>query len=248
MRSLASILIVCLATLGPALAQDARDLPWNVRITAEYIEAPHALVTQVMTSEHADSGPRLHARLREHVRNGRARILETIIITTRTGQRGTAESFAEYPYPARDFPLLTHGFPFPIADPPKPEPEPDPIPADPNSFRLHWPQAWETRNVGILFEVEPFVEPDNKIIDLRMRPEILTLLRRDTWFQYRDDWGDASIWKPAIENRTINVGITVLDGSFAFAGLHTPTKKSGGPDPTRKILLFVRADIIPVGS
>jgi hypothetical protein len=52
--------------------------------------------------------------------------------------------------------------------------------------------AFETRNTGVTFEVEPTLDSDGTI-DLRPSPEIVTRLRLETWMEHVDQWGDGSM-------------------------------------------------------
>ena len=237
------VLTACLAALGPAQAQDARDLPANIRIIAEYIEAPHTLVTQVMAGEHADSGPKLHARMRELVKENKARILETSFVTARSGYRARAESVMEHIYPTEYQPPGRPGT-FIGSGPSRSDDAADEA-KPPRDHR--WPTAFETRNVGVTLDIEPVLQTNRNLVDLRFTQEMTRLLRYEMWSEYRDQWGDAPIRFPIYEALESESIVTLLDGKFGFVGLLTPSKKSGSPDTSRKILLFVRADIIPIG-
>ena len=85
-------LVLC----GPATGMEEWELPVHIRIIAEYIEAPHATVTEVMASEVADSGPKLHAHMRALVKEKKARIMETTIAVARPGQKATVEAFGAF--------------------------------------------------------------------------------------------------------------------------------------------------------
>ena len=215
-----------------ALAGETSDLA-NIRVIAEYIEAPHELVSEVMVSEHADSGPKLHARMRALVKEKKARIMETGIVTARSGEKALVESVAEYIFPSEYSPpgLPCGG-------------SPPPLPKEKHGGRPGWPTAFETRNVGVTLEVEPTVEIHNKAIDLRIVPELVELLRLETCMEHRDQWGDGSIRMPTFGTLRMNTSNPLVPPPFGFVGLLTPHKKDGGRDFTRKIMLFVRVDVM----
>jgi len=229
------LLTILLALALPLAAEEwtERDLPRHIRVIAEYIELPHTLLTEVMVSEHADSGPKLHARMRTLVKEKQARIMETSIIVARPGQKATVESIGEFIAPT----------------------EYEPPGSDLSEFvstrttprlRPETPWAFETKNVGVTLEIEPNVGANNKIVDLRMTPELSERLRLETWVTHRDRWGDASIRRPTYEELRMSFGITLLANEWGFVGIHTPHAESGNRDFTRKIMLFVRADVIPI--
>jgi Flp pilus assembly secretin CpaC len=234
------ILLACLAALGPAYGTDESAVPPNIRVIVEYIEVPHELVTEVMTSDRADSGPRLHARMRTLTKEGKAKVLETSIVTSRSGQKAVSESITEYIYPTE-------------YDPGGLGWTPPALPMDASGqpiFKIplrptHYP-AFETRNVGVTLEIEPTVEASGKTIDLRFAPEIVQFMKLDTHMEFHDQWGDASMRYPRFTRFCTSTSITLRDGKFGFVGVLTPTKKDGGPDTTRKTMLFVRADVMTI--
>jgi hypothetical protein len=235
-----SALVSSLLTIGALHAQTDTPPP-NVRVIVEYIETSHELVTELMTSEHADSGPRLHARMRELTKKNKAKVLETSIVTARSGRKAIAESIMEFIYPS-EYEVGGLGWTPPLL----------PVDAEGNIIfkkpvRPTHPPSFETRNLGVTLEIEPTVHADGQMIELRFAPEIVELLHLDTWTEYEDHWGKADWTMPVFGSSRSNTALTLFDHRFGFIGVLTPTRKSGGADTSRKILLFVRADIIPIG-
>lgn len=67
--------------------------------------------------------------------------------------------------------------------------------------------------------------------------------------EYRDQWGDASISSAKFETSRINNMILDLRlGKFELASTITPKPTEAVPATMRKILVFVRCDVVPVGS
>ena len=85
---------------------------------------------------------------------------------------------------------------------------------------------------------------NDKIVDLRFVPELVRFLRLETWVEYKDQWGDASIRRPTFETLRTNTSITMEHNKFGFAGLLTPHKEDGGRNFSRKIMVFVRTDVM----
>lgn len=217
----------------PAQEWTERNLPRHIRIIVEYIEVPHPAFTAVMLSKDADSGPRLHARMRELVKKNEARIMETSIIVARPGQKATVESIGEFIAPTEYEPPGSDLSAFvPASSTPRLRPE--------------TPWAFEIKNVGVTLEVEPNLGPRNKLVDLRFAPELSNRLRLETWVSHHDQWGDASIRRPTYEELRMSTGLTLLANTWGFVGIHTPHAPDGGRNATRKIMLFVRADVIPI--
>jgi hypothetical protein len=84
------------------------------------------------------------------------------------------------------------------------------------------------------------------LIDLRFVPEIVQLVRMNTFMEYVDEWGDASVRMPVLETSRLNTSVSLMPGQFEMVGAITPKPNTPGPAVTRKLLVFVRADILPV--
>lgn len=216
--------------------------PKNIRVIVEYIEVPHELVTGIMVSEHADSGPKLHAHMRTLIKEKKARILETSIATSRSGQKATVESIMEHISPTESEYV---SIPNSISSAAR---EGQAEFYYPPHLRPECPTAFETRNVGVTFEIEPMLSQQKGLIDLRFAPELVDLLRYETWVEHKDQWGDASVRRPTYESLRFSAGIALEDGKFGFVGLLTPKNSKGGRDTTRKVMFFARADIMTPGS
>jgi hypothetical protein len=84
------------------------------------------------------------------------------------------------------------------------------------------------------------------VILVRFAPELVDLLRYETSCEHHDQWGDASVRRPIYERLTFSASLALEDGKFGFVGLLSPKNPAGGRDTTRKIMLFVRADVITI--
>jgi len=236
------VLISIMLMSQGAPAQSPEAVPRNVRVIVEYIETSHEILTALMTSEHADSGPALHARMRELTREGKAKVMETSIVTCRAGQKATAESILEYIYPT-EYDVDRYRW--------MTEEQREAL-MESDAARIHFRppyfQAFETRNLGVTLETEPVIGSNGSIVDLRFAPEIVGLLRLLTYIEHEDQWGKASWKMPVMQSLRSNTSMILMDRKFSLIGVLTPNKIDGGTDTTRKILLFVRADIMPAGS
>ena len=213
--------------------QETHSLPRHIRVIVEYIEVSHPTLTAVMRSTHADSGPKIHARMRELVKENEARIMETSIVVARPGQKATVESIGEFIAPTEYEPPGSDLSTFvPTSSTPRLRPE--------------TPWAFETKNVGVTLEIEPNLGPHNKLVDLRFAPGLSDRLRLETWVSHHDQWGDASIRRPTYEELRMSTGIVLLANTWGFVGIHSPHAPDAGRDTTRKIMLFVRADVMPI--
>lgn len=209
--------------------------PIGIRVCMQLIEVPHATFTSLMSGKE-NSGPALHAKVLGMTKSGKAKLVETCLVTTRSGHKATIESIREEIYPT-DYESLD-------------------LPANlgntPDLFRFPSTAlvrpldaiAFETRNTGITLEVEPTVDFQSKQIDLRFAQETVDLEELVTWTEHQDRWGDASIKRPIFETWKTNTAITLQSGKIELANVFSPKPADAQSTATRKILCFVRADIV----
>jgi len=247
------IACACLAFAAGAFAQEADpgfdplgehdDLPRLIRVQAEFIEMPHATLTRLLLEPRVNGSDDIALRkeLAGLVEKGEARMLETMLCTARSGQKATTEGIREYIYPT--------------------EYEPAEIP---NTIRIKesgeqlasdgtlvatgpTPTAFETRNLGSMFEIEPTLSDDHRLVDLRFVPEIVYHVENETWSEWVDERGDASIRMPVFYVLRINTSVTLVPGQALMIGAISPKNDEGKPDMDRKVMIFVRADVLTVG-
>jgi hypothetical protein len=60
--------------------------------------------------------------------------------------------------------------------------------------------------------------------------------------EHTDEWGDASLRMPVFETWRVNSSVTLMAGQSEMVSVITP--KSVTPAVSRKLLVFVRADVI----
>lgn len=81
------------------------------------------------------------------------------------------------------------------------------------------PMAWETRNAGDTFEVEPVVGPDGKICDINLVPTRINLEG------FRDDAGatdDSPTSQPVFHTQKITTSVAAMSGEPFYLGTFTP--------------------------
>ena len=204
-----------------------RDTPKQVRVSIQYIEMAHPAMTELLGGGDK-GGAAIHAKAIEMAKTGDAKILDTSMVIARSGQKATVESIREEIYPTE-------------YEPPGFEP--------PKDFRWFDPAsrgfvAFETRNTGITLEIEPTLGSDGVIVDLRFLPEFVRLLRHDIWTEHKDEWGDAFLRMPVFEKWAANTSLTLQSGKFELASVINPKDQAPPPAISRRVLLFVRADVI----
>ena len=211
-----------------SLSDDQRER--QLHIIVELIEVEHAWFSDWLFENRLDSdGTPLRRKVQELVREGDAKVLESMMVTARSGQRAKAESVLEIIYPT-------------VYEAPK----------IPNEVELRgraeapvtavMPSAFETRNVGTTIEVDPVIGRDQLTIDLNLAPEKVEHQGYSIW---PNDEVEARFktLMPTYYTMRFSTQVTVIDGHYAFLGTARPMEGSqrGVKDPL--VLGFVRADI-----
>ena len=220
---------ILIAFLLCGICHAHQDPPKQVRVSVQYIEMAHPVMTEMLGGEET-GGAALHAKAIALLKTGEAKILETCMVVARSGQKSTVESIREEIYPT-EYETLGFGIPSSWSN------------FDPPNRAI---AAFDTKNTGITLEIEPSIGSEGVIVDLRFLPEIVRRLRLDTFVEHKDEWGDASMRMPVFEKWNSNTSLTLLPGNFELASVINPKGQAPPPAVSRRILLFVRADIIEV--
>ena len=207
-----------------------------VRVQMELIELSHKALTKLLfldSPQSADATP-LRKHLQELVAKNDARVLDTQIIVARSGQKATSESLHEFIYPT--------------------EYEPPGLPCG-NSGNIgknetassSMPTAFQTRNLGSNIEIEPTFDSDENIIDLRLTSELVWHTGDTVWGEGKDALGmPFRISMPDIYTMRLKTAITCIKGQYTLVGTVSPKDAKGDPDLTRKVMVFVKCDILTV--
>lgn len=212
---------------GVSIAED--DVPPHARVSIQYIELPHpALVGWLGEGE---TGAAIHTKAMALAESGEAKILETCMVVCRGGNKATVESVLMEMYPrgveADDFRFTARASNPPYMD----------------QIKRSFP-VFETQNAGITFDAELTIDADRPVVDLRVSPEFAQRLKLETWLEHKDQWGDASLRMPIYEKWATNSSLTLQSGKSELVSVITPEAQPPAPAVSRRVLLFVRADVI----
>lgn len=202
----------------------------QLHIIHERIEIDHFVFADwLLENTMSHDGTELRKKAQDWARDGLATILDTTAVTCRSGQRAKTRSGEDYIFPT----------------------EPG-VPEIPNRLELSGAvespiapraaSAFETRYLGVVFEVDPVIGSDEVTIDLNLSPYFCELEKLDH-IQSRPAKNQSAVDMPRFFTERITTQVTLLDGHYAFLGTTRPHKAS---DPKRKnplILNFVRADV-----
>lgn len=222
------LLALTLAASGLCAADQE---PKHIRISLQWIEVPHPVLTELMGGE-KQSGSAIHDAAIAHAKEGKAMIVETGIVVCRSGRKSVIESLREEIFPTEyQPPGLPCNFSPRILKPVNP------------AYRSI--TAFETRNTGVTIEVEPTLAENDALIDLRFQAEVVAPGRLVTWMEHKDQWGDASVRMPVYERWRVNTSLSLTTGKFELASVISPKPTEPVPAVLKKILLFVQADVLP---
>ena len=222
------VVFLCLPVVG--IGQQKQ-----IRVSLQMIQVPHATLTELLAGED-QSGPALHAKATAFCKEGRARVMETSIVTCLSGNKASVDSIREEIYPTEYDSGDGLGSPVGVVELAPVAPPLRPVPMT----------AFETRNTGVSVEVCPTLGKGDQIVDLILAAEVVTPLRLDTWLEHVDEWGDASLRFPVFETWRFRSSVALAVGKFELVTVLSPKPTEGAPAATGKLLVFVRADVLPL--
>ncbi|MCP5537022.1 MAG: hypothetical protein H7A51_12445 [Akkermansiaceae bacterium] len=247
------LLAVCPFLLGltPLIAQEApfdplgkeaeAHLPRQVRIQVEYIEMSLEQMTELMDDPTVNTSDiALRKRIGELTKTQKATIIETQMLIARSGEKATAESVREFIYPTEYEPAeLPHTVK--IENGAEDKITKKDLATGPT------PTAFETRNLGSTLEVEPVIDTDNKVLDVRISPELVYHVENLVWSEWKDHHGEANIMMPVFYTLRVTTAASVVTGKPCLLAALSPRDDKGVTDTSRKILVFLKADIMYAG-
>lgn len=110
------------------------------------------------------------------------------------------------------------------------------------------PTAFETRNLGPTLEVETKLDEASKIVDLKLVSEIVEHVGNSIWLEWKGKHGDYPVQMPTMYTVRFNTNLVLACGKPTLAAVLTPKGQDGKPDPSRKLLVFVKCDMIIPGQ
>ncbi len=235
-------LLIALAPAGSAqetAASPAEPPPSLIRVQAEFIEVSQAQLADLMFGEHAPATDgALRQQVGELITQGQASLVETLMVMTQAGRKATAESVREFIYPTKFEPPSA---PDEVRSDAKAG---QPVPA-PRDFAVGpMPSASDSRNLGATLEIEPNLEDNGSAIKLRVVAELIYHVRNEIWAEWKDRRGTAHVQMPILYTVRCNTIVTTASGKFLMVAALSPKNPDGLPDPARKLMLFVKCDLL----
>lgn len=220
---------------------EVENAPVEIGVLLEYISVDHRTANGLLQEYANDPGDvgALRETLEQMMDNDTATLVETSWVRTSSGMRTSTQSVREYIDPTEFDPaeIPTYvGSTSVQAEAASDE--------RPGHFTSALPVAFERRDVGISFEVDPILHAGLKSITINVAPKIVTRLEnRD---QVRPGYehtarGIEHISHPTFYTMEDTTQFEVAPGKDNLLGLHTPHD-----DPTKRVFVILRADLIRV--
>lgn len=221
--------------LSAFLSAQAQDQGFStIQITVDYIEVTPAVASELLHGEKPPtSSAQWHAELKKLLAQENAKLLATLSVTTKSGQRATAESVREKIYATEFAPAAG-----------RKEHSP-PVPASLSGVDIPTPTAFEMRPVGARLEVDPILGADGKAIDLNLAPELTYDFGTEAQLTLPTEGAERElITMPRFYTLKTQTATTVTDGGSSLLGVLMPPGEPGNPDGEKRVLCFVTARII----
>ena len=102
--------------------------------------------------------------------------------------------------------------------------------------------------MGSTLEVDPVIGVNQKIIELNIAPEIVYEADKAVFQEWKTNAVTASTEQPVFYALKCTTAISLVAGQYHMAGVLTPhSLETKRPDSSRKVLMFVKADILQLG-
>lgn len=207
---------------------DNRALPNGVHVIAEFIEVEAMnfsdwLLENPLTSDATE----LRKEVQVWVKGGKGKIVETMVVAARSGQRAKTEAIHEWIYPTE-------------FDPPSPATIEAGGDQDFGEMIPPTPTAFETRNVGFTLEVDPVIGNDGTI-DLNLAPEVVMADEPSREITKLGET-EMTVTQPRFMASKVTTQVQLRNGDYAFLGTSRlgRSRMENAEDPI--LLMFVRCD------
>ena len=234
--------VIAQSEFDPLGESELGNMEKQIRIQAEWIEVKHETMTDLLSKDRrvqpegklSSNDKHLRDELTDLIKEGQAKIAETIIVIARSGNRAKAEAIQEFIYPTEYDPQepLVKG-----KDKGNSSTATNPTAA-----------AFETRNVGATLEVDPVLGADNHTIDLNLAPELVYNTGFESYGEFENGGNKNEVKMPKFYAAKITTQVTVIEGEYLMIGAISPRDlETGEADSSRKLLLFIKCDILYTG-
>ena len=210
----------------------------TLRVTAEMIVVPVAACDAILAKPRKTvDDTDLREQARQMTAKGEATILDTVAIATRAGQPARNEGIQEFIYPTEyDPPELPTSVTI--------NPPPNGATAATTPKTPFTAAAFDTRNLGTTLDLISVALNQGKHVDLELSLNWVGFLGWQNFGKWKDEVASVDLVMPSFYVMNFRANLLVVPGLPVLAGALSPKGEDGMPDPKRKVLLFVRAEIL----
>jgi len=239
--------LVSLAALGqekepklpdPFAAASKDNAPKNISVQLELIEMTHKDLTRLLMEHKPKSSDAtsLRMKVQEMVDKNVAKIIETQMVVSKVGLKTSSASKQETIYPT-DYQFSEN----------KEKADKEFKSTDGIPVCFGNPTAFETRNVGISFEVEAYISENDKFIDVRFLSNFVWQSENTILREGKDQLGNPfKVTMPNFYVIDIDTSVSVVSGQFFLAGVVSPKDAKGQLDSEKKVMAFLKCDALSV--
>lgn len=238
-----SPLCICLPlaffSLATVHAEKAEASPSIVRISIEWIEMNSSDATAILRAPRTTTNDNdLRDKVDGMIDAEKALMYESKVVTTHFAAPSRVESIREEIYPTEYDPpgLCSVGPPTVEIKTPKPP------------MTGFIPTAFETRNTGVTFEVDRVYYAESNTFSIQMTADMVNLVGESKFATYADERMKADMTMPVFYTNRIKTTVIVKPGEYLLATTMTPFGEDGQPDRTKRLVVFVRAELLKVGG
>lgn len=211
----------------------------DLQLTVHWVEIPHTSMTELLSEGRGDAA--LFTTVQKWVKDGQARVVDTVLLRGKPGERALSESYGEIIYPTEYEP----------PDLPNSKEQEEKIrrriegwarvfPYFP-MFPAGWTGEFETRNVGESCQVD--FPDESKTSEGTWSMELVSQARDTVITEVMHMDGELRPLKFPNFNRLAMTG-AMPSSQWQLASVLTPKAAGGEADPTKKILVFARTDVL----
>jgi hypothetical protein len=215
----------------------------NVRTQVEFIDMPSELFTELMYGpKHSANDNELREKVNQLIKDGKANVKETMLSTTRFGLKTKTDSVTEMIYATAYEPALNAENVTVTGEGKKLDKK-----AIANATATPpTPVEFETRNYGSTVELSVKVDDENEAIALSVVPELVYYVGKMVYSEWKDHRGRADITMPKFYVVRVNCNVVVKDGQYLMIAGVSPKNQNGDVDTTRKLMVFVKCDLLTI--
>lgn len=213
----------------PAAEKSEVSLEKQIRVQVEFIEVPHEQLTEFLFAREVKmDASSLRNEVQELVKQGKAKVVETMACVSTSGKKVVADSQDEFIFPTEYSEGFSEG-----------------RKAARSLNEALTPTAFETVKLGNMLEIEPMLNAAGSDVVVSFTPEIRSHTEDVVWFSRKEEAGNVRrITMPRFYVLKLHGKMALKGGKHGFYAALSPKDDKGKMDESRKIMVFVKADVL----